>query len=304
MTTHSLARAAYRSERDFLPPPVSLTVTPATPEPGQAVALTATLKNTTGITLRGTVLYLAVGDVEESDGLGDIAPGRSVTRSWRTRLPDDAEGVVPCIAHALFDVHEHGSDCTRATSSLKLPYKSLASAFDNAGISSDDATTTADIDGSRSSLSAQALASVGLTPGASVTYDGTAFTWPDTEPGARDNVVSSGQTVRLSGTGSRLDFLGTCTWGDGKGPGKVVYADGTEQAFSVEVPDWYWANPVAAVVLPYRNTPSGQDRNPVSLYTFGVELEDKELHSVVLPKVSDGLTSGVPALHIFAMTVA
>ncbi|MGI5192598.1 beta-glucosidase [Streptomyces sp. CA-288835] len=304
MTTHRLAQAVYRPEQDFLPPPVSLTVTPATPGPGQAVTLTATLKNTTGITLRGTVLYLAVGDIAESDGLGGIAPGRSVTRSWRTRLPDDAEGRIECTAHALFDVHRHGSDCTRVTSSLRLPYRSLASAFDNAGISSDDATTTADIDGSRSSLSAQALASVGLTPGASVTYGGTTFTWPDTEPGAKDNVVSSGQTVRLSGTGSRLAFLGTCTWGDGKGSGKVVYADGTEQAFSVEVPDWYWANPAAAVVLPYRNTPSGQDRNPVSLYTFGVELEDKELHSVVLPKVSDGLPSGSPALHIFAMTVA
>ncbi|GGK69248.1 beta-glucosidase [Streptomyces flaveus] len=295
----------YRSEEDFLTPPVSITLEPPAPEPGQAVTLTAELTNTTRITLRGTVLYLSVdGSGQAPFVLGKVAPGKVVTRTWKTRLPDDAEGVVPCIAHALFDVHEDGSDCTRATSSLKLPYRSLASAFDNAGISSDDATATADIDGSRSSLSAQALASVGLTPGASVTYGGTTFTWPDTEPGAKDNVVSSGQTVRLSGTGSRLAFLGTCTWGDGKGSGKVVYADGTEQAFSVEVPDWYWANPAAAVVLPYRNTPSGQDRNPVSLYTFGVELKDKELHSVVLPKVSDGLPSGSPALHIFALTVA
>jgi hypothetical protein len=295
----------YRSDEDFLTPPVSITVEPPAPEPGQAVTLTAELTNTTRIALRGTVLYLSVGGAGQSSSvLGKVAPGKSVTRTWKTRLPDDAEGVVPCIAHALFDVHEDGSDCARATSSLRLPYRSLASAFDNAGISSDATTTTADIDGSRSSLSAQALASVGLTPGASVTYGGTTFTWPDTEPGAKDNVVSSGQTVRLSGTGSRLAFLGTSTWGDGKGTGNVVYADGTEQAFSVEVPDWYWANPAAAVVLPYRNTPSGQDNNPVSLYTFGVDLEDQELHSVVLPKVSDGLQSGSPALHIFAMTVA
>lgn len=31
MTTNRLAQAAYRPEQDFLPPPVSLTVTPATP---------------------------------------------------------------------------------------------------------------------------------------------------------------------------------------------------------------------------------------------------------------------------------
>lgn len=106
MTTHRLAQAAYRPEQDFLPPPVSLTVTPAAPGPGEAVTLTATLKNTTGITLRGTVLYLAVGDNEESDGLGGIAPGRSVTRTWKTRLPDDAEEWSPAS-------RTRSSTCTR-----------------------------------------------------------------------------------------------------------------------------------------------------------------------------------------------
>lgn len=298
----------HRPEEDFLTPPVSITSEPAAPEPGKAVTLTAKFTNTTRIPLRGTVLYLSVdGTDSQASTLGKVAPGRSVTRTWKTRLPDDAEGVVPFIAHALFDVHGDGSDCTRATSVLRLPYRSPASAFDNTGISLDDVTTTADIDGSRSSLSAEALASAGLTPGASVTYGQTAFTWPDSEPGtpgSKDNVVSSGQTVRLSGTGDRLAFLGTSTWGAGKGPGKVVYADGTEQDFSVDVPDWYGAHPSAAVVLPYRNTPSGRDDNPVSLFTFGVDLQDREVRSVVLPKVGDGLMSGVPALHIFAMTVA
>jgi len=299
----------YRPEEDFLTPPVSLTVSPAAPEPGQALTLTATLTNTASIALRGTVLYLAVDDTGRQSALGRLAPGGSVTRTWETRLADDAEGRVAFTAHALFDVHKDGSDCTRATSSVLLPYRSLPGAFDNAGIASDEALTVADIDGSRSSLSAEALASVGLAPGASVTYDGTTFTWPDTEPGNKDNVVCSGQTVLLSGSGSvsgsRLAFLGTSTWGTGKGNGKVVYADGTEQAFSVEVPDWYGANSAAAVVVPYRHITTGRDDNPVSLYTFGVDLQqDKELRSLVLPKVSDGLSAGVPALHIFATTVA
>ncbi|MEU0071500.1 beta-glucosidase [Streptomyces sp. NPDC006332] len=294
----------YRPEEDFLSPPVSLTVAPSAPEAGKSVTLTATLTNTATITLRGTVLYLAVDDSAEQDGLGDLAPGRSVTRTWRTRLADDAEGRIVFTAHALFDVHPHGSDCTRATSSVTLPYRSLPGAFDNAGIASDDALTVANIDGSNSSLSAQALASVGLTPGATVTYDGVPFTWPDTRPGSKDNVVSSGQTVLLSGSGSRLSFLGTSTWGEGKGDGKVAYADGTEQAFSVAVPDWYGTNSSAAVVLPYRHITTGRDDNPVSLFTFGVDLvAGKELRSLVLPKVSDGLQSGVPALHIFAMTI-
>ncbi|MGW2640641.1 beta-glucosidase [Streptomyces sp. NPDC001348] len=295
---------AHRPEEDFLPPPVSLTVTPPAPEPGQAMTLTATLTNTTGIALRGTVLYLAVDDTGEPDSLGSLAPGRSVTRTWRSRLPEDAEGRIVFTAHALFDVHRHGSDCTRATSSVLLPYRSLPGAFDNAGIASDDALTVADIDGSNSSLSAEALASVGLTPGAAVTYGGVTFTWPHSRPGSKDNVVSSGQTVRLSGSGARLSFLGTSTWGEGKGDGKVVYADGTEQAFSVAVPDWYGTHPSAAVVVPYRHIAAGRDDTPVSLFTFGVDLAPgKELRSLVLPKVSDGLRSGVPALHIFAMTI-
>ncbi|MFI7502861.1 beta-glucosidase [Streptomyces sp. NPDC049687] len=295
---------AYRPEEDFLPPPVSLTVTPPAPDAGQAVTLTATLTNTTGIALRGTVLYLAVDATAKQAGLGGLAPGRSVTRTWRTRLADDAEGRIVFTAHALFDVHRDGSDCTRATSSLVLPYRSLPGAFDNAGIASDDALTMANIDGSNSSLSAEALASVGLTPGAAVTYDGVPFTWPDTRPGSKDNVVSSGQTVLLSGSGTRLSFLGTSTWGEGKGDGKVVYADGTEQVFSVAVPDWYGTHSSAAVVVPYRHIATGRDDTPVSLFTFGVDLAaGKELRSVVLPEVSDGLQSGVAALHLFAMTI-
>ncbi|MET7781984.1 beta-glucosidase [Streptomyces sp. NPDC005388] len=295
---------AYRPEEDFLPPPVSLTVTPPAAEPGKAVTLTATLTNTTRVALRGTVLYLAVGDTGNPDSLGGLAPGRSVTRTWRTRLADDAEGRVVFTAHALFDVHRHGSDCTRASSSVLLPYRSLPGAFDNAGIASDEALTVANIDGSNSSLSAEALASVGLAPGAEVTYDGVTFTWPDTAPGNLDNVVSAGQTLLLSGSGSRLSFLGTSTWGEGRGDGKVVYADGTEQPFSVAVHDWYGTNSSAAVVVPYRHIATGRDDTPVSLFTFGVDLAaGKELRSLVLPKVSDGLQSGVPALHIFAMTI-
>jgi hypothetical protein len=294
----------YRPEEDFLPPPVSLTVTPPAPEPGRPLTLTATLTNTTRIDLRGTVLYLAVNDIEEPDAFGTLAPGRSATLTWRTRLADDAEGHQVFTAHALFDVHRHGSDCARATSSILLPYRSLRGAFDNAGIASDDALTVANIDGSNSSLSAEALASVGLTPGATVTYGGVTFTWPDTRAGNRDNVVSAGQTVLLSGSGSRLTFLGTSTWGEGRGEGKVVYADGTERAFSVAVPDWYGANGSAAVVVPYRHIATGRDDTPVSLFTFGVDLTPgKELRSLVLPHVGDGLQSGVPALHVFAMTI-
>lgn len=217
MNTGRTHRQTYRPDEDFLTPPVSLTVVPSAPESGSAVTLTATLTNTARVGLLGTVLYLAVNGTGRPSALGRLAPGGSATRTWRTRLADDAEGEVSFTAHALFDVGPGSSDCTRASSSVLLPYRSLPGAFDNAGIASDDALTVADIDGSASSLSAQALAAAGLTPGAAVTYNGVTFTWPDTRPGNLDNVICSGQTVLLSGSGSRLAFLGTSTWGAGKG---------------------------------------------------------------------------------------
>ncbi|WP_406443372.1 beta-glucosidase [Streptomyces sp. NBC_00631] len=293
----------YRADEDFLNPPVSLTVSPESPRAGSTVTLTGTFTNSTAITLGGTVMYLAAGGARRAIRLGDLRSGTSVTRHWSTTLADDAEGEISFIAHTLFDVHRAGSDCVRAASSVLLPYRSLPGAFDNAGIASDDALTVADIDGSGSSLSAQALASAGLSPGAVVTCDGVDFTWPDTVPGSHDNAVCSGQTVLLSGSGSRLVLLGTSTWGRGAGDGTVAYADGTEQTFSVSVPDWYGANAAAAVVLPYRHTVTGRDGTPVSLFTFGVDLHDKELASLVLPRVSGGLVAGTPALHVFAMTV-
>lgn len=97
----------YRPEQDFLTPPVSITVEPPAPEPGQAVTLTAELTNTTRIALRGTVLYLSVGGAGQSSSvLGKVAPGKSVTRTWKTRLPDEAEEWSPAS-------RTRSSTCTR-----------------------------------------------------------------------------------------------------------------------------------------------------------------------------------------------
>jgi hypothetical protein len=298
-------KPVYRPEEEFAAPPVTLTGTPPGAQAGEAVTLSATLRNTTRIVLRQTVLYLAVAGVGQPFGLGNLAPGATATRSWRTTLPAGAEGPLALFGHAVFDVHAQGADCTRATTVLQLPYRALSGAFANVAIASDDAPAGADIDGSGSSLSAQALAGVGLSPGASVTYDAVAFTWPDVPVGRPDNVIASGQGVRLSGSGSRLAFLATSTWGDSTGAGTVVYADGTRQAFSVTVPDWYGANPAAAVVLPYRHVAAGRDDSPVSLFVVDVPLRaGQELQSVLLPNVSAGVQAGAASLHVFAMTVA
>jgi hypothetical protein len=237
--------------------------------------------------------------------LGSLPPGATATRVHRGTVPADAEGPVTVTGHGVFDVTGCTSDAVRATVGFTLPYRSLRSAFNNPGIGDDAKPAAADVDASGSSLSAQALASVGCSPGAVVTHDGVRFSWPAVKPGERDNVVSSGQTVLVSGSGSRLAFLGTSTWGVGRGDGRLLYADGSSQAFSVEVPDWYGSHPDAAVVAPYRNIAAGRDDTPVSLFFFAVPVEPgRQPRAVVLPNVSPDLRAGTPALHIFAMTLA
>jgi hypothetical protein len=294
-----------RPEEDCLGPRISVTASPANPQAGEALTLTATLTNDCRTTLRRTVLYLGGhGSAADPLHLGDVRPDATVTKTRRVHLPADAEGTLSFDAHANFDVGDRSSDCARASQVIQLPYRTLRGSFDNRGISDDARPDGVDFDGSGSSLSTQALASVGCTPGATITRDGARFTWPDITPGAFDNVVCSGQTILLAGSGSRLAFLGTSTWGVGKGSGTVRYTDGTETPFSVEVNDWYGSNPVAAVVVPYRTISGGRDDTPVSLYAFSAPLrQDKQVRAVVLPNVSPGVRAGVPALHVFAMTV-
>jgi len=252
------------------------------------------------------VLYLLAGtEPAKAFQLGNVRPGATVTKSRQVQLATDAEGTIPFTAHVLFDVTATSSDFVRASTRVHLPYLSLRSAFNNAGISDDTKRDAADIDGSGSSLSAQALATVGCTPGSTVTHDGATFTWPDSAPGQPDNVFTAGQTVRLSGTGTRLAFLGTSTWGESKGEGKLLYTDGTSQPFAVAVKDWYGASPDAAILVPYRNTPAGSGATPGSLFVWAVPLQPgKQVSAVVLPKVSDAVVGGAPSLHVFAMTLA
>jgi hypothetical protein len=299
--------AADRPELDALGPRVSVTVSPKEPKAGEIVTLTATLTNDTQFPLKRAVLYLLPPGTDPAKAfqLGNVPPGKAITKNRQIQLADDAEGKLTFTAHCVFDVTANSCDAARVSTAVTLPYRSLASTFNNAGISDDAKPDAANIDGSRSSLSAQALATVGCTPGATVTYDGVKFTWPNVKPGQPDNAFASGQTVLLAGTGTRLAFLGTSTWGESKGEGKLLYADGTSQPFAVAVKDWYGASPDAAIVAPYRNTPTGPDNNPVSLFFWAVPVQEgKQLSAVVLPNISDGVWAGGASLHVFAMTLA
>jgi len=199
---------------------------------------------------------------------------------------------------------------TLGTSSIGLPpvpvYGSLAAADDNVGVTSDTDTAPGNFDGDGSSFPAQALAPAGVTPGASLSYGGIAFTWPAADPGTPDNVAASGQQIDISGSGGTLGFLAAGSYGTASGTGTIYYSDGTAQPFTLSVPDWYASPPAGispVIETPYRNRPGNtQDDHPVSIYEVTVPLQaGKQVVAVRLPDVSSGVADGTTALHIFAI---
>jgi alpha-L-fucosidase 2 len=183
----------------------------------------------------------------------------------------------------------------------------LPESFTNVGISDDNNTDAGNFDGAGGSISAQALAQVGVTPGTTISHGGVDFVWPAVAAGSPDNAIASGQSIKVEGTGATLGFLANGTYGSVSGSGTVVYADGTRQAFVLSTPDWYGAprpGGDGAIVAPYQNRPGNQRQNtPATIYFVGVPLQDKPISRVDLPNISAGPAAGVPTMHIFAMAV-
>ncbi|RCV55075.1 G-D-S-L family lipolytic protein [Marinitenerispora sediminis] len=192
-------------------------------------------------------------------------------------------------------------DVSRPPAESTSGARPLAHYFDNAGISDDSAPGAADLDGSGRSLSAQALAAAGWSPGARLTVHATALTWPDTRPGRPDNAIADGQRVQVSGRGDAVTFLVAGTGGPATGTGRIGYRDGTRAAYTLTAPDWD-TGPLAtkAVALPYGNTPGGQRSGPVRLYAVTVPVDRaRPVAHVELPRVADPAAR----LHVFAVAL-
>jgi beta-glucosidase len=156
-------------------------------------------------------------------------------------------------------------------------------------------------DGSGYSYSAQALASVGVTPGDAVGSSG--FTWPDAPAGQPDAVTAAGQIIALHGSGTSLAFLGAGTNGTQSGDVTVTYQDGTTSTGTITLADWYSNAAVPGCTLvvtaPHWNEPAGSTldpNHPVSLYASSVPLTaGKQIAYVTLPSNA--------RLHVFASEV-
>jgi beta-glucosidase len=156
-----------------------------------------------------------------------------------------------------------------------VPYASVATAYDNTGISDDNAPAAGAFDGGGLNFSAQALAADGFVSGQTVTVDGTSFTWPGVN--VPDSIVCGGQAVPVSGSGSTLAFLGASNNGTGSGTATIVYTDGTTQSIALGFADWWSGIAIAgtsiAATTPYLNNGPNSSRQtqPVNVYDRPVE---------------------------------
>jgi beta-glucosidase len=264
-------------------------------------------------------LSLPAGWTADGGDLPATVPARSrIPLRWTLRIPADAAPDAYRLGASL--AYRAGSSTATGTTRVTthVPHGSPASAFNNAGISDDAAVAAADLDGAGRSLSAQALAAAGYTPGATVTAGGDTFTWPDTAPGEADNVSTYSQAIRIGDVGSELSLLATSTAGlpisGDRTAGRVtlVYGDGGTEHTTLAVTDWRANEPAqgtdTAVTLPYFNTSAANCGGapicpePVSLYVASVRVDPgRELAGVILPRLSPSPEGPVPTMHVFAI---
>ena len=191
------------------------------------------------------------------------------------------------------------------------PTSNPADYYDNAGITPDNNTTCSGAydtyDGVGYAYSATALANAGLSPGATVKADGLTFTWPDVQPCNNDNMLASGQTMLLSGSGNTLGFIGSSTDGGSQGTVTIHYTDGTSSTATLSFNDWA-AGPgsgdVSVAEMPYRNYFGGQQAINIWVYAATVPVNpNKTVAAITFPFVSSSISGGATSMHIFAVSL-
>ncbi len=229
-----------------------------------------------------------------------VGAGQTVHTTWSVTAPAGATpGGLTLEAGATSD----GGADRHADTPVSVPYASRSAALNNTGISDDADPSKANFDGGGLGYSAQALAAAGVS--GTVQHGGLTFAWPAT-PGTHDNIVAGGQAIAMSGSGSKLGFLGSADFGAAAGTGTIVYTDGTTQQYALAYNDWWGSNaaPGTEVLATahYMNTPTGKQTQDVSVYYASVPLAaGKTVRYLILPNISQGVNNGQIAMHIFSI---
>jgi predicted alpha-1,2-mannosidase len=182
--------------------------------------------------------------------------------------------------------------------------------YDSAATSPDDNQSCVNGDGVGYSYSANALAAVGFTPGATVNADGLTFKWTTGQPCSPDNILAAGQTMLVSGpAGSNtLGLLESSTNGSTSGTITINYTDGTSSTATINSSDWAGGpgtGEIAAATLPYRNSTSGSSQQlTVYVYATTVPVDaSKTVQSITFPDVSNTTSGGATAMHIWSVAL-
>jgi beta-glucosidase len=278
---------------------------PSLADAGTTVQVTGAVRNTGDLPIANARVSLAVPDgwtvaPAAPQRVILVRPHGTAKLSWTVTVSAGAAaGAQTLSAHATWSGGARSS--ADATTTVNVPYASLAAAYNGAGISDDANPAGGNFDGSGYSYSAQALATIGLTPGATATYGGLSYHWPDAAAGAPDMVTAAGQTIALSGQGSTLGLLGAGNNGSASGTAIVTYTDGTTTSGTVTFADWYDNAAVPgctlAATVPYWNRPpGGLPVRPIGLYATTVPLDPgKTVAAVTLPNES--------RFHVFAAAI-
>jgi beta-glucosidase len=297
-----------------VPPAITATASPLTLQPGSSGTTTVTF--TSNLPHAVTVNFSASPDassgltVTPATGTVTVPPSGTTTTLTVSASAAAPGGVDQIPVTLSFTDNGQSFSLSPLGIQVTVPFASLQAAYDNVGITDNSNTGPGNFDGVGSSYSEQNLTASGLAPGATVYQDGTKLTWPNVPAGEPDNVVADGQVIDMSGSGTDLVLLGSGDYGIGTGTVTVTYTDGTTTQQTVNFADWYSnapasGNGLVAGTLSWNQAPgSGNGPHPVSIYSADVKLQSgKTVESVTLPTVSNGVASGVTAMHIFATAI-
>jgi beta-galactosidase GanA len=249
--------------------------------------------------------------------LGTVAPGGSASETFSVTAPSSGltAGTENLLATASYRGGPFGGQQTLINAAqVQVPAASLAATFNNTGVTDnadpDPSPAFIGFDGIGTSYSAEGLAADGLTPGASVSAGGLAFTWPDVASAEPDNTMAEGQTIAISGSGASLGFLAAANNSAESGTGTIYYTDGSTQSFTLGVGNfWYPAgqdgNPDNTQVagVDYANYPTGSSGHEVYVFEQSVPLAaGKTVEAVTLPSLGSVVGYNA-ALHVFAMAI-
>jgi beta-galactosidase GanA len=299
-------------------PTLALTSSSQLAQDGKPFKITATLSNQGNKPLTNSQVQLNAPSgwtvTPSTASLGKLTAGQSANAVFTVTPPASGltPGPVPLVAQATYRTPStSGTQTLQSGVTVEVPYASLAQSYDNTAIADDSNPNPSPnfegFDGQGTTFSAQGLAADGLTPGAPVTADGLAFTWPNAASAQLDNTMAEGQIFDLTGSGSKLGFLASSNNSALSGTGTVYYTDGTSATFNLDVGNfWYGSgqagNPanIQVASVNYANYPTGSSGHTVYVFEDSVSIDPtKTVEAVALPPLGD--VSGYnAAMHIFA----